>query len=120
MKKAFISAISYYLPKTILDNNKISEEHPEWDANKIYKKTGIYKRHIAAKNEFAGDMAVKAGKKLITDYNIKTTEIDFLLYCTQSPDFILPTTACILQNQLGISTSCGALDFNLGCSMYMA
>lgn len=117
--KAYINAISYYLPVSILDNKKISEEHPEWDADKISQKTGIYQRHIAAKDEFAGDMAEKVGLKLMSENNIDVSQIDFLLYCTQSPDYFLPTTACILQSKLGLPTTCGALDFNLGCSGYV-
>lgn len=117
--KAYINAISYYLPELVLDNEQLSAEHPEWNADKISLKTGIYKRHIAAKDEFAGDMAVKAATKLFEEYNIDPLEIDFLLYCTQSPDYLLPTTACIIQTKLGLSTSCGALDFNLGCSGYV-
>ena len=117
--KAYIEAISYYLPETILDNKTISEEHPEWEADKISAKTGIYQRHIAAPDEFAGDMAEKAGLQLFSDYSIQATDIDFLLYCTQSPDYFLPTTACVLQTKLGLPTSCGALDFNLGCSGYV-
>lgn len=117
--KTYINAISYYLPELILDNSHISAEHPEWDADKISIKTGIYQRHIAASDEFAGDMAVQAGINLFKEYNINPSEIDFLLYCTQSPDYFLPTTACILQTKLGLQTSCGALDFNLGCSGYI-
>jgi 3-oxoacyl-[acyl-carrier-protein] synthase-3 len=117
--KAYINAVSYYLPELVLDNEQISAEHPEWNADKISQKTGIYKRHIAAADEFAGDMAVKAATKLFEEYHIDPSEIDFLLYCTQSPDYLLPTTACIIQTKLGLSNSCGALDFNLGCSGYV-
>ena len=117
--KAFINAISYYLPEKVLDNHQISLEHPEWAADKISQKTGIYKRHIAAHDESAGDMAEKAGKKLLAETKVEASGIDFLLYCTQSPDFFLPTTACILQAKLSLPTSCGALDFNLGCSGYI-
>lgn len=116
---AYISGISYYLPENILDNHQINQSHPEWGVDKISQKTGITKRHIASKNEFASDLAIKAAKKLFEEYNIEKSEIDFVLYCTQSPDYFLPTTACILQNGLGLSTSCGALDFNLGCSGYV-
>ena len=117
--EAYINCVSYYLPENVLDNNMISTEHPEWEAEKISNKTGIYKRHIAANNEFASDMAVKVSLKLFNEFNVDFKNIDFLIYCTQSPDYFLPTTACILQNKLGLSTNCGALDFNLGCSGYV-
>lgn len=117
--KSFIKAISYYLPVNILSNEILNIEFPEWSVDKISAKTGIYERHIAGENEYAGDMALNAAKKLFEEWNINPETIDFILYCTQSPDHFLPTTACILQNQLGLNTSIGALDFNLGCSGYV-
>lgn len=115
----YIKGISYYLPLEVLDNHQINKSHPEWAVDKISQKTGIFRRHIASKEEFASDMAIKAANNLFEEYKIDKGQIDFILYCTQSPDYFLPTTACILQNQLGLSTSCGALDFNLGCSGYV-
>lgn len=117
--KSYIKAISYYLPVNILSNEILNIEFPEWSVDKISAKTGIYERHIAGENEYAGDMALNAAKKLFEEWNINPETIDFILYCTQSPDHFLPTTACILQNQLGLNTSIGALDFNLGCSGYV-
>lgn len=117
--KAYIKAISYYLPQSILSNQDINESFPEWSIDKISSKTGIYQRHISAENEFASDMGEKAAKKLFDEHGIKPSEIDFVLLCTQSPDYFLPTTACLLQDRLGIPTSAGALDFNLGCSGYV-
>ena len=114
-----IKAISYYLPESILDNKEINNNFPEWSIDKISSKTGIYKRHIAAKDEFTSDMAVKAALKLFNEYDISPSEIDFILLCTQSPDHFLPTTACLIQNRLNIPTTAGALDFNLGCSGYI-
>ena len=116
---AFINGISFYLPSEVLDNNTINLLHPEWSADKISSKTGIYQRHIASVDESASDMAIKAANNLFKEYHISPNDIDFILYCTQSPDYILPTTACILQDKLGIPNSSGALDFNLGCSGYV-
>lgn len=117
--KAFIKAITYYLPEKIVSNETLSEEFPEWTVDKIASKIGITERHIAGENEFVSDMAVKAGQKLFDEYNIAPHQIDFVLLCTQSPDYFLPTTACLVQNQLNIPTTAGALDFNLGCSGYV-
>ena len=112
--------ISYYLPPTILTNEELEKEYdsPSWTASKIFRKTGIRSRHIA-KYELACDIAVEAGKKLFTEHGVSPSEIDFLLLCTQSPDYYLPTTACIVQDRLGIPTSAGAFDYNLGCSGYI-
>lgn len=117
--KAFIKAISYYLPQTVLTNEQLTIEFPEWSVGKVTKKVGINKRHISGENECVSDLAVKAAEQLFAKHDICKSEIDFVLLCTQSPDYFLPTTACIVQNRLGLSTSCGALDFNLGCSGYV-
>ena len=116
--KAFIKAITYYLPEKVISNEQLVEEFPEWSVEKIAKKVGIYERHIAADDETAGDMAFKAAKKLIEENDIDKSSIDFVLLCTQSPDYFLPSTSCIIQSKLGLSTKCGAFDFNLGCSGY--
>jgi len=119
MQTAKIKGISYYLPKTILDNNELNQDFPEWSVDKISSKTGIFERRISDKNEFTSDMAIEASLKLFKEYNVSPNKIDFVLLCTQSPDYFLPTTACIIQNKLGIPTTAGALDFNLGCSGYV-
>ncbi|WP_341226334.1 ketoacyl-ACP synthase III [uncultured Arcticibacterium sp.] len=116
---AFLKAISYYLPETILTNEELVKEFPEWTVEKVAKKVGISQRHIAAKDEFVSDMAVSASKKLFTENKIDPSEIDFVLLCTQSPDYFLPTTACLVQDRLGIPKTAGALDFNQGCSGYV-
>lgn len=117
--KATIKAIAYYLPEEKLDNARLNTLFPEWSVDKISGKTGIFQRHISAKDEFVSDMAVKASQKLFEENNISPESIDFILLCTQSPDYFLPTTACLVQDALGIPTTAGALDFNLGCSGYV-
>ena len=118
--KAYIKALTYALPKKALTNEKLVEEFPEWSVDKIANKVGIHTRYIAEESETAADLAVTAAEKLFaTDTNINKKEIDFVLFCTQSPDYFLPTSACLIQNRLGLPTTCGALDFNLGCSGYI-
>lgn len=118
--KAFIKAITYALPDLVVTNEDLVREFPEWSVEKIADKVGIDKRHIAAENETSADLAVKAAEKLFDEYpEIARYSIDFILFCTQSPDYFLPTSACVIQDRLGIPTSCGALDFNLGCSGYV-
>lgn len=117
--KAYIKGISYYLPEKVLTNEQLTELFPEWSVEKVASKVGISQRHISADDETSGDMAVKAAENLFREYNIKPSEIDFILLCTQSPDYFLPGTACLIQERLGIPTHAGALDFNLGCSGYV-
>lgn len=118
MKEAYIKAIEYYLPEKILTNEQLAEEFPEWTVEKIASKIGVSERHISAEDETAGDMAIKAAEKVFESGIIKKEEIDFVILCTQSPDYFLPSTACIIQNRLNLPISCGAFDIDLGCSGY--
>lgn len=106
--KAYINKIEYVLPENKVKNPK----------NRLTKKTGIVIRHICAENEIASDLALRAAEKVLGN-NVDRMSVDYLILCTQSPDYYLPTTACILQDKLGLSTDCGAFDYNLGCSGYI-
>jgi 3-oxoacyl-[acyl-carrier-protein] synthase-3 len=119
MPNAAITAVTYALPERIVTNRDLGAEFPEWGADKIAEKTGIQKRHIARPDETSADLAAQAAEKLFASGVVGKSEIDFILFCTQTPDFALPTSACLLQHRLGLSTSVGALDFNLGCSGYI-
>jgi 3-oxoacyl-[acyl-carrier-protein] synthase-3 len=116
---AAIGPISIYLPTKFETNEHLKAEYPSWDLDLIFEKTGIAKRHIAGPNECASDLGVAAAQRLFSDHQIDPKSIDFLLLCTQTPDYPLPTTACLMQDRLGLPTSCGALDFNLGCSGFV-
>ncbi len=117
--QAILKAIEYYLPPQVLDNPQLCEVAPNWSPAKITSKTGIEERRITEKNELSSDLAVTAAQKLFDSGACQPEDIDFLLLCTQSPDYFLPTTACLVQNRLGLRTSCGAFDFNLGCSGFV-
>lgn len=111
-----ISGLSSYLPEQRLTNEDLARAFGNWTAEKIFLKTGIRERRIAGKDECASDMAVAAAERLLgTD----TGKVDFLIFCSQAPDYILPTTACLIQKRLGLKTSCGAIDLPLGCSGYV-
>lgn len=118
MVKAYIKAVDYYLPDRILTNEEIVRLFPQWSAEKVASKVGILERHIAADNETATDMAFKAAQKLFSNNSHLRESIDFILLCSQSVDYKLPSSSCILQHWLGVKKTCGALDFNLGCSGY--
>lgn len=117
--KAYIKDITYYLPENIVTNDLLVKDFPEWSVDKIAGKIGVNQRHVATKDETACDLAIKAAEKLFKNETTRKEEIDFVLFCTQSPDYFLPTSACIIQDKLGLSTNIGALDFNLGCSGYV-
>lgn len=117
--KIFVKAISYYLPSSSLDNLEIQSEFPEWPSDKIVEKTGIKRRYISAPNQTSSDLAYEASIKLFNEHKIDKSIIDYIILCTQSPDYFLPTTACIVQHRLGLPTNVGAIDINLGCSGYI-
>lgn len=117
--QAFVKSIEYYLPENILTNSMLATEFPDWSVDKIQEKTGIEIRHIVTGQECASDIGVRAAEKLFASGICCREEIDYLLFCTQSPDYFLPTTACIIQDRLGLPKTAGALDFNLGCSGYI-
>jgi 3-oxoacyl-[acyl-carrier-protein] synthase-3 len=117
--QGFIKAVEYILPERALSTQQLSEEFPDWSVEKIDRKTGIQVRHIAAPEQCSSDLAYDAACRLFDSGAVRRSEIDFILLCTQSPDYFLPTTACVLQDRLGIPTTAGALDFNLGCSGFV-
>ena len=110
-KYACIKAISTYLPEQV-EQNTMGDE-------RFVRKLGIEERHIAGAEESAGDMAAAAAETLFRQYGLPKENIDYILLCTQHPDYPMPATACILQSRLGLSQNCGALDFNMGCSGYL-
>ena len=106
--RAYITNIEYVLPMKI-------EENPQ---NRLTKKTGILRKHICSSNEIASDLAYRVAEKMFIN-GVDKNSVDYLILCTQSPDYYLPSTACILQDKLGLPTKCGAFDYNLGCSGYI-
>jgi len=119
MRHAVLKGVEYALPDSVLSNEDLAKDFPEWSIEKIEAKTGISQRHIARADEYASDFACLAAQKLFASYKVTAEAIDFILYCTQSPDYALPTTACMLQERLACSNAVGALDYNLGCSGYV-
>ncbi len=119
MKFAGIGPVAVHLPERIETNEDLQRDNPHWDMPLIASKTGIHQRYIAAPNECSSDLGVAAAEKLFSQYDIDRSAIDFLLFCTQTPDYPLPTSACLIQDRLGLPTHCGALDFNLGCSGFV-
>ena len=113
---AYLKGISYYLPEKAVTNDELVREFPEWSIEKVAAKVGVNTRHVAAEHETAGDMAEMAARRLFAEYDIAPSDVDFVLLCTQSPDYFLPSTSCVLQHRLGLRTNIGALDYNLGCS----
>ncbi len=119
MKHAGIGPIAIHLPERVETNADLQQQNPNWNMDLIGSKTGIMQRHIAGPDECSSDLGVRAAEKLFSEHNIDPQSIDFVLFCSQTPDYALPTTACLIQERLGLRTDIGALDFNLGCSGYV-
>jgi 3-oxoacyl-[acyl-carrier-protein] synthase III len=117
--QAAIRATEYYLPTAVSTTADLAAEFPEWSVEKIDKKTGISERHIAGPQECSSDLAFAAAQKLFSSGAVAPADVDCLLFCTQSPDYFLPATSCVLQDRLGIPTTAFALDFNQGCSGFI-
>lgn len=119
MHYSAIKAIEYYVPKAVLSNESLASVFPDFSSEKMFIKTGIKQRYLSGKDETAMDMAIQAANKLFLSSPINKTDVDIILFCTQTPDYFLPTSACIIQDRLGLNKSVGAFDFNLGCSGYV-
>jgi 3-oxoacyl-[acyl-carrier-protein] synthase-3 len=116
---AVVTAIDYHLPASRLSNEQLVALFPGRSAGEIEDKTGVAERRLAGAGECASDLAFEAAKKLFEERGCSPADIDFLLFCTQSADYFLPATACLLQHRLGLPLTAGALDFNLGCSGFV-
>lgn len=116
---AEIAGVATHLPERVVTNDELALAFTDWSAEKILSKTGIRERRIAAEGETAGDLAFRAAEKLFAAGGIAPEDVDFIILCTQAPDHVLPTTACLLQDRLGCRRNIGALDINLGCSGFV-
>src|SRR3990167_8646739 len=113
-----IAGTGSYLPAKILTNAELEsmvDTTDEW----IFARTGIRERHIAAANEFTSDLGVAAAKNAIEAANIDPQSIDLILVSTTTPDRIFPSTACLIQHQLGIKNNCPAFDVQAVCSGFV-
>ena len=112
-----IKSIEYYLPDTFVTNEDLQKENPGWNLEKVAEKSGVYQRHIAGENETAFDLSVKACDKLFQTND--KSEIDGIIYCTQSPDYIMPPNSFLLHKYLDLKEGVFAFDFNHACTGYI-
>ncbi len=117
--KAYIRAITSYLPETIVTNSDLDKKNPEWNIHELAKVTGVMQRHVSKHDDLASDYALIVAEKLFSESGISRNEIDFILLNTLTPDHVAPNTACLLQEKLGLPTNCGAIDFNVGCTGFV-
>ena len=99
---------------TNFDLEKMVDTTDEW----IRTRTGIETRHIASPEENTSDLCVKAAEKALEMANLSADDIDFVMVATASPDHIVPSTACLVQDKMGMKKA-GAMDISAGCSGYI-
>ena len=114
-----IRKISYHLPEKVERNDQLKIIYPEWEIDNVVKKIGIFQRHISDKNETSLDLGFTASLKLFSEYKVSPDEVDSLIFVTQTPDYLLPPSSCILQEKLSLKKNILSLDINLGCSGFV-
>ncbi len=113
-----IDRIACHLPQKAVTNDELARENPSWIMEKAFKSTGVSRRFVAGADETALDLALAACRELFKDPQPLST-IDALIFCTQSPDHIMPSNAFLLHKALGLSEACLAFDYNLSCSGFV-
>lgn len=114
-----ITAMAAAVPKQIINNYEYTEYFPADQVKEVVDKVGIYERRFADENTCSSDLCFAAAEKLFEDNNIDRSEIDLLIFISQTPDYRMPATSITLQHRLGLPGSCIAFDINLGCSAFM-
>jgi 3-oxoacyl-[acyl-carrier-protein] synthase III len=114
-----IEAISCAFPTRRLSNTELQTLHPDWNFDRLEQRTGVFSRYVASNGETALDFALQACQQLEAQDQLHAGDIDGLIFCTQSPDYIMPPNACLLHGKLGLGAEVLAFDINLACSGYI-
>jgi 3-oxoacyl-[acyl-carrier-protein] synthase III len=114
-----IEQIACALPSNCLTNEQLKAAYPDWDFDRLEKRTGVLRRYVAAEGETALDFAVRAAEQLIASGSVRADDIDAVIFCTQTPDYVMPPNACLLHGQLRLKPSTLAFDITLACSGYI-
>ena len=118
MTYARIAGTGSYLPAHIMTNADL-EKRVETTDDWIFSRTGIRERHIAAENEKTSDLALAAARAALDAAGIEPNQIDLIVVATTTPDFVFPSTACLVQQKLGITNGCPAFDLQAVCSGFV-
>ncbi len=114
-----ILALAYRLGSEQITYDDIATRFGAEAAAKVLKGSGIRNRYVAPKGVCGSDLALAAAEELFAAHPDRRAEVDIHIHCTQSPDYFLPTTACLLHEKLGLKKECASFDINLGCSQYI-
>lgn len=114
-----ITAMAAAVPKNIINNYEYTQHFPADQVKEVVDKVGVFQRRFADENTCSSDLCYAAAEKLFADNHIDRSEIDLLVFISQTPDYRMPATSLLLQHRLGLSNSCVAFDINLGCSAFL-
>lgn len=113
-----VTAMSAAVPHHVVNNYEYTQYFPADQVKEVVDKVGIFERRFADEKTCSSDLCFAAAEKLIADNAINREEIDLLIFISQTPDYRMPATSCLLQHRLGLPDSCIAFDITLGCSAF--
>jgi 3-oxoacyl-[acyl-carrier-protein] synthase III len=116
---AAIGGIEVELPSRVVTNAELEAAHPTWRMGEVVRRTGVESRRWCAPGETALDLGFSAAERLLKGTGTAPESIDAILFCTQSPDYVMPPNACLLQARLGLLRTTAAMDFSLACSGFI-
>lgn len=119
LKNVDIKGIACAVPDRIINNEEYNDAFGVENVQKFINMTGVKTRHVAFDEQCTSDLCYAAAKKLMEKLNWEPDSIEALILITQTPDYAVPASACVLQHRLGLSEDCIAFDVNLGCSAYV-
>lgn len=119
IKNVAIKGIACAVPDNIKKTEEYNKVFGEESVQKFINMTGVKTRYVALDTQCTSDLCYAAATKLLNELSWEKTSIDALILITQTPDYSVPATACVLQHRLGLSEDCIAFDVNLGCSAYV-
>jgi 3-oxoacyl-[acyl-carrier-protein] synthase-3 len=117
MQSVGIDALECSLPDCVVTNGDLAAENPSWQMESVAARAGVFSRHVAAEGETALDLATRACEAIRQSGRLE--EIDGIVFCTQTPDYVMPSNAFLLQERLGLKDRILAFDFNLACSGFV-
>ena len=118
MTSVIIAGVGSYAPQRVLTNEdltKIVDTSDEW----IRSRSGIRERHIAAADEATSDLAIKAAQSALLDAKITAADVDLLIVATCTPDYPVPSTACVVQHKIGIPPHATCFDISAACTGFL-
>lgn len=113
-----VTGIASAVPETVAPVEAFNEQFGPAAVAKISASTGVSSRHIVSAH-CTSDLCAEAARRLLQEASVDPASIDALIFVTQTPDYVLPATACVLQGSLGLPDHAAAFDVNMGCSGYV-